>query len=223
MRPTSAALRAARVGSRSCRSTGRRPASGRTRTGPAACSCSPPCSPPTQECTSRCRISAGGSLGDCCAALVLAATTITRFFTSARWIPPLVAFGVSVLGVTIGFGGDTPWLGILPDVRDGRSHQRRDQFRLAVDRRAARARDAGTRHRAAAGAPHDLKRVRCGRRRVDHRLPCADGAPAADAARSAGTPSAPRSPTRSGSRSPPSCSSSSCGSADARPRLRCSG
>jgi len=52
-------------------------------------------------------------------ALVLAATTISRFFTTARWIPPLVAFGVSVLGVTIGFGGDTSWLGIVPTFDTG--------------------------------------------------------------------------------------------------------
>src|SRR5258705_5414640 len=53
-------------------------------------------------------------VGGLFAALVLAATTISRFFTASRWIPSLVALGVSVLGVTIGFGGDTPWLGILP-------------------------------------------------------------------------------------------------------------
>ncbi len=53
------------------------------------------------------------------AALVLISTTVTRFFTTAFWIPPLVAIGVSVLGVTIGFGGDTPWLGILPTFETG--------------------------------------------------------------------------------------------------------
>ncbi len=58
-------------------------------------------------------------VGGLFAAIVLAATTITRFFTTSRWIPPLVALGASVLGVTIGFGGDTPWLGILPTFDTG--------------------------------------------------------------------------------------------------------
>jgi transglutaminase-like putative cysteine protease len=57
--------------------------------------------------------------GSLFAALVLLSTTITRFFTSAIWIPPLVAIGVCVLGVTVGFGGDTPWLGILPTFETG--------------------------------------------------------------------------------------------------------
>jgi transglutaminase-like putative cysteine protease len=58
-------------------------------------------------------------VGSLFAALVLISTTITRFFTTAVWIPPLVAIGVSVLGVTVGFGGDTPWLGILPTFETG--------------------------------------------------------------------------------------------------------
>ncbi|MEO5921406.1 MAG: DUF3488 and transglutaminase-like domain-containing protein [Pseudolysinimonas sp.] len=58
-------------------------------------------------------------VGGLFAALVLASMTITRYFTTARWIPPLVAFAVAVLGVTIGFGGDTPWLGILPTFETG--------------------------------------------------------------------------------------------------------
>lgn len=58
-------------------------------------------------------------VGGLFAALVLASTTITRFFTSAAWIPPLVAIGVCVLGVTIGFGGDTPFLGIFPTFETG--------------------------------------------------------------------------------------------------------
>lgn len=58
-------------------------------------------------------------VGGLFATLVLTATTVTRVFTRARWMPPLVAFGVSVLGVTIGFGGDTPWLGIVPTFATG--------------------------------------------------------------------------------------------------------
>jgi transglutaminase-like putative cysteine protease len=58
-------------------------------------------------------------VGGLFAALVLAGTTITRYFTTARWIPPLVGFGAAVLGVTVGFGGDTPWLGILPTFETG--------------------------------------------------------------------------------------------------------
>lgn len=58
-------------------------------------------------------------VGSLFAFLVLASATITRFFTTAVWIPPLVGIGVSVLGVTVGFGGDTPWLGILPTFETG--------------------------------------------------------------------------------------------------------
>ena len=53
------------------------------------------------------------------ATLVIATTTVTRLLTPSRLIPPLVALGVAVLGVTIGFGGDTPWLGILPTFETG--------------------------------------------------------------------------------------------------------
>ena len=50
---------------------------------------------------------------------VLAADDDHPVLHVAVWIPPLVAIGVWCSGVTVGFGGDTPWLGILPTFETG--------------------------------------------------------------------------------------------------------
>ncbi len=135
-----------------------------------------------------------------------------------RWIPPLVAIGVCVLGVTIGFGGDTPFLGILPTFETG-DHLNQvinSGWQSIAEQRVPATARAG--HRAAAGVPDDRLRAVRRRRDLGHRVAGPGGSAAAHDPRRSRSRCAPTSPTRSGTSSPPSCSSSSCDSGDGRPR-----
>lgn len=53
------------------------------------------------------------------AAAIFASALVTRAFLPQRWLPPLIGVGLTVLGVTAGFGGDTAFLGILPTFETG--------------------------------------------------------------------------------------------------------
>lgn len=48
------------------------------------------------------------------ALLVFAAALVTRLFVRRRWIPPLVALGVSALAITAAFAGEKAFLGLFP-------------------------------------------------------------------------------------------------------------
>jgi transglutaminase-like putative cysteine protease len=50
---------------------------------------------------------------------VFLAAALARAWTRSRWVPPLAAIGVSILGVTAGFGGDKAFLGLLPTFESG--------------------------------------------------------------------------------------------------------
>ncbi|HTL42378.1 MAG TPA: transglutaminaseTgpA domain-containing protein, partial [Pseudolysinimonas sp.] len=58
-------------------------------------------------------------VGAAFAAGVFLAAALTRTWTRSRWAPPLVAIGLSILGVTAGFGGDKAFLGLLPTFESG--------------------------------------------------------------------------------------------------------
>ncbi|HEV7742123.1 MAG TPA: DUF3488 and transglutaminase-like domain-containing protein [Pseudolysinimonas sp.] len=58
---------------------------------------------------------AGGAF----AAVIFGSAAVTRMFLPQRWVPPLVGIGLTVLGVTAGFGGDSAFLGLLPTFETG--------------------------------------------------------------------------------------------------------
>jgi transglutaminase-like putative cysteine protease len=57
--------------------------------------------------------------GSAFATLVLGSALATRVFFRQRWLPPLIGIGLSVLGVTAGFGGEDSFLGLFPTFDTG--------------------------------------------------------------------------------------------------------
>ena len=133
---------------------------------------------------------------------------------SRRWSPSASA----VLGVTIGFGGDTPWLGILPTFETG-DHLNQvinTGWQSIAEQRVPATPEPGIVlllvFLMIAQRP---RRRRRGRRSSTRRPWWLRRCSRSWRCRSR---CAPTSPTRSGTSSPPSCSSSSCDSAGGPPR-----
>jgi len=53
------------------------------------------------------------------ALLVFGVSLVTRTLLPQRWLPPLIAIGVSVLGVTAAFAGEKAFLGLIPTFESG--------------------------------------------------------------------------------------------------------